>query len=368
MPKTLVILDRHIAETTDRGSAATKGAIRSSRIARGSKRPLLPLGSRLVMLILFGLLAGSLTSAWGNDTGDESAQEAPSPSVATQVAPAEDTPGVVLRRAIDGNEYTVYIPKVEPVGILVIVHGTPRPDDVIIELSERFLRRWTAFAEVNRLIAISPAFAVSDFGGRSDGLPFGGYRGLVGRTIRADELLHRIIDRHSDRIADFDGKFYLYGFSAGGQFTSRYIVTHPERIKAAIVCAAGAFAFPHPNRRWPNGMRPATATITANGSRVRVTPNADGWLEAATLPVTVLVGAKDDELQGSRYGKLTRVDLAKRWVDEMNRLAEESGRRGKVTFDLVDGVGHASAPLTPRTQEAFRKMGLRLPADEIGDQ
>ena len=72
-----------------------------------------------------------------------------------------------------------------------------------------------------------------------------------------------------------DGKFMLYGHSAGGQFVSRYVVKHPDRIIAAVISAAGSFAGRPggPLRagrvRWPGHGQPfaARARVADRGSR-----------------------------------------------------------------------------------------------------
>ena len=69
---------------------------------------------------------------------------------------------------------------------------------------------------------------------------------MFGRLVGADEFVNEILTDYKNQFSDFDGRIYLYGHSAGGQFVSRYIVRHPAKVIAAVISAAGTYAFPDP--------------------------------------------------------------------------------------------------------------------------
>ncbi len=102
------------------------------------------------------------------------------------------------------------------------------------------------------MILIAPAFAQSNFGPRRG--PGGGYRGLFGREISADRFVNLIVDNYQTLLRGVERRIYLYGHSAGGQFVSRYTLMHPDKIVAAVISAAGTFAFPNPNVKWTNAL------------------------------------------------------------------------------------------------------------------
>lgn len=161
-----------------------------------------------------------------------------------QIAVAER--GQIVRKQISVGTFFQYVPRASPRGILVVAHGTTQAGDDVPALAEKFLTRWTKFAEAQKLIILAPAFG-DDFGsidGGQPGVPPGGYRGLFGKEIGADEFVERIVEPYGKLVPGASGRFYLYGHSAGGQFANRYCVRHPERVQGAVLSAPGRFAFP----------------------------------------------------------------------------------------------------------------------------
>lgn len=241
--------------------------------------------------------------------------------------------------------------------ILIIAHGTPGAAETALDSALTFINRWTDTAEQESVIVLAPAFDQTNFGGKSGG--FGGYRGLYGRNIGADEFVHQIICSYAKFLPSHDGRFFLYGHSAGGQFVNRYLVRHPDRTIRSVISAAGRYAYPNSTVKWHFGMAPLIRTIEwenpAESQMVNITPDPNGWLEAAQSPVTVVVGDLDTEPQPSRPGQTgsTRIEIGQNWVSEMNALASNNGATGRVMFVLVRGVGHSSSGLTPASQAAM---------------
>ncbi len=261
--------------------------------------------------------------------------------------------GKVRKRRTPHGRYAQYIPRTlkEPVKILVVVHGTPGKDETALEVAENFLIGFIPAAKRRGVILLAPAFDQRNFGGLAG--PGGGYRGLFGRKIRADEFLNEILARYMTSYPGYDGTIYLYGHSAGGQFVSRYAVMHAGKLNAAVISAAGSHAFPNPKVPWADGMQPLRRTMAwdadAKPKLVDIRPDPNGWLEASQLPITVLVGGGDEtRMSQSRTQKGTdMVTRATCWVAEMNALAESEGKVGTVRLVVVPGVGHDSAHLTP---------------------
>ena len=287
-----------------------------------------------------------------------------SPVVRGQEKPAESEKGRVVTKQVRFGQYVQYLPKGEAVGVLVVVHGQPAGDDIrdIRGLAERFLKRWVEFAEARRLIALAPVFDAENFDS-VDGNNGGGYPGLFGRQINADAYVNGIVDRCRPLVAKpWDEKILLYGHSAGGQFANRYAVTNAERLRGAVISAAGWYAMPDPSAHWPSGMGPWSTTFRWGPSQepqaINVTLDPNGWVKAAMLPLTVVVGSSDIEPQKPRAGHTgtSRVDYARQWVEMMNRLAARRRKEGRVGLVVVEGVGHDSARLTPAAQEALAKV------------
>ncbi len=231
--------------------------------------------------------------------------------------------------------------------ILVIVHGSLDKGKPAADLAEKFIKRWIDAAEKENLILIAPAFD------RRNYQSYGGYRGLFGRDIGADEFVNLIVDQYHTLFSKGEVTFYLYGHSAGGQFAIRYCVRHPERVEKAVISAPGRYAFPDSTAPWPYGMGPLNRKIKyknpSESKFVDIQPDPSGWEMAARTPITILVGSNDLEEQPPRPGHRgrTRIDLARNWANDMNRLAEENGEIGNVKVKIVDGAGHSSKRLTP---------------------
>ncbi len=265
------------------------------------------------------------------------------------------------------GSYQLYVPTshTSRSKVVVVVHGTP-PDIAsdVVNIAEAFIDRWTDFADEHGTVIIAPAFDQTNFASHSGS--FGGYRGLYGRTVGADEFVHAILDQVGSitPVPTDDRRFLLYGHSAGGQFASRYVVRHPDRILAAVLGAPGRFAFPDPTASWHLGMGNLDREIDWSSpdetQRRKITPDPQGWLEAATLPITVLVGDQDTEdldcipaQCDPAWDQATRIDIGRRWTDEMTALAADHDREGRTRFVRVPGVGHDSAGLTDDAQKSF---------------
>ncbi len=235
--------------------------------------------------------------------------------------------GEIVRIDSRFGVYFQYIPNsVTPTSdLIVIVHGTPGGNKSALNSASVHIRRWVRLAEEKGAVLVAPAFDQRNFASKEGG--YGGYRGLYGREVDADEFVHLIVDSFDDILSPFDGRFYLYGHSAGGQFANRYVVRHPDRIKAAVISAAGRYAYPNSAVEWHYGMGPIRRRIewadTGTETNINIRPDPDGWIAAAQLPITVVVGDQDTEPQPQRPGQIgrTRIETAQSWVDEMNSFA-----------------------------------------------
>lgn len=255
------------------------------------------------------------------------------------------------------GEYMRYIPAGSPEGILVIVHGSIGEDDTAINAARVFINRWTEEADQRCVVLLAPAFDQANFGGHAG--PGGGYRGLFGRHVSADVFVNAIVDATREQFPELPEKFLLYGHSAGGQFVSRYLVTHPERIEAAVISSAGSFAFPDPDAPWANGMKRLQRRMRWSDDDpwgdIDITPDPSKWLAAAQLPVTVVVGSRDLGEMKEAPGNpgTTHVARGRYWKRAMNNYARKHKKRGRVRAVIVDGIGHNSKLLTPACIEAF---------------
>jgi dienelactone hydrolase len=246
--------------------------------------------------------------------------------------------GAVQIKQNNYGKYCQYVPaRKKPTEVLVVVHGSIGPEGAL-PLAQTFIKRWISDAEQYGLIVVAPAFDAENYHTHN-----ASYRWLWGKEIGADDFVNSIVDSYKKVLPYFDGKIYLYGHSAGGQFVNRYVVKHPYRIHRAVVSAAGRYAFPDTQTPWPSG------SGRLKNSDFDIQPESRGWVEAAQLPITIVVGGLDQDTQPERPGQEaeSRIERGQDWVKAMNQLAIEKQKESNIKFRLIKGIGHNSDKLTP---------------------
>jgi pimeloyl-ACP methyl ester carboxylesterase len=267
--------------------------------------------------------------------------------------PPELEKGKVVKIETAHGGYLQYVPRSYdgPPKVLVVVHGTVKKGQDALDWSEKFILRWLEYAEAKKVILIAPGFDMQRY--QVDG----GYRALFGRDIGADEFLNLAVDQLKKHFPDFDGNFSLYGHSAGAQFGVRYSVRHPGRLHQVVLSAPGRYAYPNPEVHWPYGAGRLQHTlhyINPDVTRtVDIQPDFNGWIKAAQLPITIVLGSADLEVQPKRPGQkgVTRIDYANSWAKDMKELAHKHGKKPNIKVVMVEGFGHSSKALTPKCQE-----------------
>ncbi|WP_418286167.1 alpha/beta fold hydrolase [Halorubrum sp. DTA46] len=219
--------------------------------------------------------------------------------------------GVVLEQNHEHGTYQLYVPGSYSFdsAVVVVVHGTPGETEDVAALAETFINRWTGFADSTGAVIVAPAYDQDNYAS-DDGYAYGGYRGLYGREVGADEFLHLILEEVETLLAPTsEDRFYLYGHSAGGQFANRYLVRHPERLLGVVLSAPGRYAFPDEEAPWHYGMGSIEHESSWNDDEpleVDVTPDPEGWVQATGLPVSVIIGDRDRDSQPCRRAHCER--------------------------------------------------------------
>ena len=131
--------------------------------------------------------------------------------------------------------------------ILVSVHGVTRS---IFSHTHRWSRAVDSLG-VDDLVVIAPMFV--------DNAKFDAYQHLSWRDdVAADlALLDLVAHIASFGIGD-PSRFYLFGFSGGGQFTQRFGMAHPDRLLASVVASPGTHSQPLPEVVFPYGVGPSS--------------------------------------------------------------------------------------------------------------
>ncbi len=273
-----------------------------------------------------------------------------------------DEPGQLAEQEdLFGTFYT-YVPTTAPEQpeILVVIHGTPPKKNTAEANAEFYAASWSDFAEEQGFVLIVPAFNQEDFSSRRGDHALSGYRGLFGREIGADEWVLRLVNAHQQYFGAANEPFYLYGHSAGGQFTGRFLVTHPESVKQAVITAAATYPQPRPEVAWPFGMGGLHTKVEWDAdtiTKVDIAPDEQKWLAATQVPLTVIVGLEDTaelplEYIPGQKGR-NRFTIAQNWVGDMAAFAEENGLESRFSISIIPGVGHSMSGLLPYSQEAL---------------
>jgi len=271
--------------------------------------------------------------------------------------PVSTTAQTSFIQSIEGDHY-FYRPSGQVRDVLVVAHGTLIRDTTARQTAHRYLVRWSGFAEENGLALVVPVFDDARFGNQGDG--YGGYRGLFGKLVPADNFVTALVHSHQVTLGMPQQPFYLYGHSAGGQFSIRFLVQHPELVAGAVVTAPGRFSYPTISADWPYGARRLTREILWNdGTRTPI--NRVGALRRyaqAAASIHVIVGSEDLATQPTRPAHIgeNRVELAQSWVKAMNLNALRYGLYGGAGVQILAGSGHNSIELTFAAQEHLQTL------------
>ena len=193
--------------------------------------------------------------------------------------------------------YALYVPKdhtpdAEPLPLVVIQHGTGRS-------AELYRDRWKEFAIEHRCVILTPLFPA----GLMEPRELHSFKFLEYRGLRFDEELLHIVDEVAEGFNTRRDRFYLHGFSGGGQFAHRFFYAHPDRLAGVSIGAPGRITQLDPE--------PA---VVAGHRRVR------GAVRHPHRPRRAARGAGAD---GGRRRR--RRDLG----DQQPRRPELDGRRGE---------------------------------------
>ncbi|WP_339747163.1 hypothetical protein [uncultured Maricaulis sp.] len=130
----------------------------------------------------------------------------------------------------------------------------------------------------------------------------------------------------------------LCGYSGGGQFAHRFVLTQDVAVRQLILIAPGWFTFPDSNEPFPYGLAPQ-----ANGM-----PGAPGLDRLLRTPISVIVGTSDIRRNGTlntdprldaRQGR-NRLARASAWVEAINASAEERCLEPAATLVTVKKADH----------------------------
>jgi predicted peptidase len=269
----------------------------------------------------------------------------PKPSRATAAYFRGRTP-IFAARTDPRFSYLLHVPaghegSDRPLPLVVLVHGTART-------GPQYRDGFSEWAEEHNAVVLCPIFP----GGIQSPGELHSYKFLMAGDLRYDHLLLDIVDEVGELFNVETGRFFLHGFSGGGQFTHRFFYLHPDRLRAASIGAPGRVTLIDGGRDWWLGTRDLEGL-----SGIR--PDLEAMRK---VPVHMVVGAQDTEtweinnvgdanwLEGADATGTTRVER----LDALRRNFEEHGIA--VEFETVPGVGHRGSLVRPAVKRFFSSV------------
>ncbi|KAL0570786.1 hypothetical protein V5O48_011170 [Marasmius crinis-equi] len=236
--------------------------------------------------------------------------------------------------------FSLYVPTCHsfsgpPLPLLVIVHGNRRQTD-------KYLDKVKDLCERHRLILLCPLFPA----GIPDPHDVTNYHSVLYKRIRFDTILLSMIEQAGQIWRLRTDKFFLHGFSGGGQFAHRFAYLHPERIVALSVGAPGRITLPDTNIQWPAGLGNLSVKFGVS--------DRPDFNRMTRIPIQFIVGEKDvDRSQVELLRKADDIEGEGKDRVENIRTLQKAWKAVGIPSDLtvVPNVGHDGMKCWPHVQE-----------------
>lgn len=198
--------------------------------------------------------------------------------------------------------------------LMVIVQHTGRT-------VEGYMRELKNISDKDHVALIAPVFP----GGLVDDDDMNSYKLLSDAGVRYDLILLSMIEEMGRRYPGVQtDQVYMFGHSGGGQFANRFLLAHPERLKAVAIGAPGRPTFLNFQEKYFWGVKDFKAYF-----------DKEIDLEAMkNVPVQLTVGEQDTVFIGkSSYG-CNRVERMR----SLQKNFEEYGIQ--TTLKILPGLAH----------------------------
>ncbi|HEX3790563.1 MAG TPA: PHB depolymerase family esterase [Pseudonocardiaceae bacterium] len=230
--------------------------------------------------------------------------------------------------------YCMYVPSAHrttrtPLPLVVLMHGTART-------AERYRNEYREFAETHDCVVVAPLFPA----GVIEPGDLHSFKRILFHDIRFDHVLLDIITEIGEQYRVNTERFFLHGFSGGGQFAHRFAYLHPHRLAALSIGAPGRITRINPDVPWWLG--------TADLAELFGTE-----LDLAALrelPIQMVIGEADTDTW-----EITEPDIDAGGDTRVERLItlrdNFAAHQIPVRFDVVPGVGHRPFLIQPTVQK-----------------
>lgn len=207
---------------------------------------------------------------------------------------------------------------------------------------------WITVAEQYHLRVVVPRFTEQDFPGAA-GYNLGNMVDpKTHRKLPPSQWTFTIVDslfsQWQKQGITRQSQYYLFGNSAGCQFTHRMLTLLPQpQVKAAVCAAAGWWTLPDTDQRWPYGLRESPVSVSQQQ-----------LANYFAKPMLIAVGSDDDDpdnrslrrskqvmAQGSN-----RLERAESYFATSQQRAEQNNTPFNWHFVDVPDTGHSSSKMS----------------------
>jgi poly(3-hydroxybutyrate) depolymerase len=209
--------------------------------------------------------------------------------------------------------------------VLVIIHGTRRQIG-------NYFTKLKDFSEQHRCVIFCPLFPA----GTTDPEDIHNYKTILYKDIRFDLVLLSMLDQATKIWRLKVDRFFMHGFSGGGQFVQRFFYLHPNRLAAVSIGAPGRITPPDNTQPWPAGLSDVHGLFGIS--------NVPDFQTMARVPVQMVVGANDRDtsmLEGIKNPNSAEQEAGETRVERLNWLRRAWKDKGVIAdMTLVPGVAH----------------------------
>lgn len=230
--------------------------------------------------------------------------------------------------------------------LMVIVHGSRR-------MAQQECQAFADFADRHGLLLLAPLFPM----GVAHAEDTEGYKLIRLDGIHYDELLLAMIDEVAACYPVDTERFFLHGFSGGGQFAHRFFYLYPERLWAVSIGAPGSVTLLDEERPWWVG----TANVKAACGRDIDTRALQ------EVSVGLVIGEDDTDpgdvrLMDGSQRTMPGIDAAGDNRMQRLRALHASLSKSGITaaFDVVPGVAHNAFQVREPVKRHFARVLKKL--------
>ena len=237
--------------------------------------------------------------------------------------------------------FGLYVPKCHSfdgpdLPVLVIIHGTRRQIG-------NYFTKLKDFSEKHRCVIFCPLFPA----GTTNPEDIHNYKTILYKDIRFDLILLSMLDQATKIWRLKVDRFFMHGFSGGGQFVQRFFYLHPNRLVAVSIGAPGRITPPDNTQMWPAGLSDVHGLFGIS--------NVPDFQTMARVPVQMVVGANDRDtsmLETIKSPNSAEQEAGETRVERLNWLRRAWKDKGVIAdMTLVPGVAHNGLRCLPAVEE-----------------